>query len=65
MPPQEPVIHRKVVPDPPTAFRVVDSPAQIVAGAAFTDVGATGNGFTLIVTDKQVELPQVALSQRP
>ena len=58
VPPQLPVIHLKVVPDPPVAVRVLLEPEQIVDGAAFAEVGAVGSGFTVTVVVWQVELPQ-------
>ena len=62
VPPQLPVIHLKVVPDPPVAVSVAFSPAQI-GPSLLADVGATGSGFTVTVVDAQVELPQL-FSQR-
>ena len=48
-PPQLPVIHLRVVPDPPVAVNVLLAPEQIVLGLADADVGATGNGLTVTV----------------
>jgi len=62
-PPHEPAIHRKVVPEPPVAVNVVEFPVQIVPGVADTEAGATGEGFTITGTFRQIELPQV-FSQR-
>ena len=63
VPPQLPVIHLRVVPDPPVAVSVLLDPEQIVVGLADADVGATGSGFTVTVVVAQVELPQL-FSQR-
>ena len=64
VPPQIPVYHLQLVPDPPVAVRVVLAPTQIAAGLANADVGATGNGLTVTDVVAQVELPQLAVSQR-
>ena len=48
MPVQLPVIHLKVVPDPPFAVRVLPAPPQIGV-VEDADVGATGSGFTVTV----------------
>ena len=42
VPPQLPVYHAQVVPDPPVAVNVLLAPEQIVVGFADADVGATG-----------------------
>ena len=49
VPPQLPVYHAQVVPDPPVAVNVLLDPEQMVDGAAFADVGATGSGLTVTV----------------
>ncbi len=59
VPPQLPVYHAQVVPQPPVAVSVLLAPEQIVEGEAFADVGAVGNGFTVTVVVWQVELPQL------
>ena len=64
VPPQLPVYHLQLVPDPPVAVNVLLAPEQIVAGLADADVGATGSGLTVTVVVAQVELPQLAVSQR-
>ena len=64
VPPQLPVYHAQVVPDPPVAVNVLLEPEHIVDGAALADVGATGSGLTVTVVLWQVELPQLAVSQR-
>ena len=63
VPPQLPVIHLRVVPDPPVAVSVLLAPEQIVDGLADADVGATGRELTVTVVLAQVELPQL-FSQR-
>ena len=59
VPPQLPVYHLQVVPNPPVAVSVLLTPEQMVAGLADADVGATGGGLTGTVKQKQVELPQL------
>ena len=59
VPPQLPVYHAQVVPDPPVAVSVLLDPEQIADGAALADVGAVGSGFTVTVVVWQVELPQL------
>ena len=56
VPPQLPVYQWQVVPDPPVAVNVLLAPEQIVDGAAFADVGATGSGFTVTVAVTHVAL---------
>ena len=63
VPPQLPVIHLRVVPDPPVAVNVLLCPELIVDGLADAEVGATGSGLTVTVVVAQVELPQL-FSQR-
>ena len=63
VPPQLAVYHLQSVPDPPVAVSVLLAPEQIVDGAAFADVGATGSALTVTVVVAQVELPQL-LSHR-
>ena len=57
--PQEVVYQLNVVPLPPEYDKVVPTPEQTVKLVAVTEVGATGNGFTVIVTVLHVELPHV------
>ena len=57
VPPHDPVIHRKVVPEPPVYDNVVDCPSQIVVAVALTVAGGAGNGFTVIVVETQPEFP--------
>jgi hypothetical protein len=57
VPPHEPVYQLKVVPEPPVYCNEVDCPAQIVVDVAVAEVGATGSGLTVIVTDWQVDVP--------
>ena len=64
VPPQLPVYHLQVVPDPPVAVSVLLEPEQIVDGLADASVGATGIGLTVTDVVAQVELPQLVLSQR-
>ena len=64
VPPQLPVYHLQVVPDPPVAVSVLLAPEQIVVGLAEADVGATGSGLTVTVVVAQVELPHPGVSQR-
>ena len=64
VPPQLPVDHLQSVPDPPVAVNVLLAPEQIVVGLADADVGATGSGLTVTDVVAQVELPQLAVSQR-
>ena len=49
VPPHEPVYHLNVVPDPPEYVKVVLEPLQIVVLVALTELGTTGNGFTVIL----------------
>ena len=63
VPPQLPVYHPQLVPDPPVAVNVLLPPAQIADGLAEADVGATGSGLTVTDVVAQVELPQL-FSQR-
>jgi hypothetical protein len=44
------VYHPNVVPEPPVYDNTVGLPAQTVVRVAETEVGATGNGFTVMVT---------------
>jgi hypothetical protein len=44
------VYHPNVAPEPPMYDKVVELPAQILVDVADTEVGATGKGFTVIVT---------------
>ena len=57
VPPQLPVIHRSVVPEPPDAVSVALDPAHI-GPLLLADVGATGSGFTVNVAAFEVALPQ-------
>ena len=43
VPPQLPLYHLQVLPDPPLAVSVLLAPEQIVDGLADADVGAIGN----------------------
>jgi hypothetical protein len=63
VPPQLPVYHLSVVPDPSLTDSVLLCPEQIGFGLAEAVVGATGSGLTVTVTLAQVELPQ-EFSQR-
>ena len=63
VPPQLPVYHAQVVPDPPVAVKVLLAPEQIVDGLALAEVGAAGAALTVTVVVWQVELPQL-FSQR-
>ena len=63
VPPQLPVYHLQLVPDPPVAVNVLLAPEQIVAGLADADVGATGAVLTVTDVVAQVEFAQ-AFSQR-
>ena len=63
VPPQLAVYHAHVLPDPPEAVSVLLAPAQMAAGLAPADVGATGSGLTVTLVVTQVELPQ-AFSHR-
>ena len=58
VPPQLPVYHAHVLPDPPEAVNVLLAPEQIAVGLADADVGATGSGFTVTEVVSQVEFPQ-------
>ena len=63
VPPQLPVYHLQLSPDPPVAVNVLLAPEQIVVGLADADVGATGSGLTVTDVVAQVEFPQL-FSQR-
>ena len=63
VPPQLPVYHLQLVPDPPVAVNVLLDSEQIEDGLADADVGATGSGLTVTDVVAQVELPQL-FSQR-
>ena len=63
VPPQLPVYHAQVAPDPPVAVNVLFDPEQIAVGLADADVGATGSGLTVTDVVAQVEFPQ-PFSQR-
>lgn len=58
VPPHEPECHVNVVPDPPEYESVVLLPLHIVVDVALTEAGATGSGFTVIVTVLHVDVPQ-------
>ena len=58
VPPQLPVYHAHVLPDPPLTVSVLLAPEQIVAGLADADDGAVGSGLTVTVVVTQVELAQ-------
>ena len=60
--PQEVVYQLNVVPLPPVYDKVVPTPEQTVKLVAVTEVGVTGNGFTVMVTVWQVEFPQGCIS---
>ena len=62
VPPQLPVYHAHVLPEPPEAVKVLLAPEQIVAGLADADVGATGSGFTVTVVPGAPELQQPVAS---
>jgi hypothetical protein len=59
VPPQLPVIHLSVVPDPPVAVSVVLAPEQIVDGLADAEDGAVGPALTVTVVVTQDEFPQL------
>ena len=59
VPPHDPECQVKVVPDPPEYESVVLFPLHIVVEVALTEVGATGNGLTVIVTLWHVDVPQL------
>ena len=63
VPPQLPVYHAQVLPDPPEAVSVLLAPEQMVAGLADAEVGATGSGLTVKLVVAQVELPQAFIQR--
>jgi len=69
VPPQLPEYHLSVVPEPPTAVSEtlpVGTPQKVVIELD-ADVGATGAGFTVTVTEAQFVLtqPVAVLRARP
>ena len=59
VPPQEPVYQFNVVPEPPFALSVIFGNAlgQKLFLSTVAKVGATGNGFIVIVTLAHVDVP--------
>lgn len=66
VPPQEPVNHSTVVPEPPTAVSSTfpASSEQTVEGLAVAEVGASGSGRTVTITLAQADEPQDTVDHR-
>ena len=62
VPPQFPVYHLQLAPDPPVAVSVLLAPAQMAVGFPPADAGATGTELTVSVAASDVTDPHELLT---